>query len=337
MVWNLPGVPWLIAHKSMLQVNKPKMFTICGKDYVLWKNERGEVSALENICPHMGAKLSDGWICPNTNTIACPFHALEFDNEGRAILPNDKISKPLAKPLELFFQGDFIWTYANETPKLPIPDVLEKLSSQYRYIGSTKEVTIKAPFLDVLEINHDLNHAKGTHREVFRINSTKVDDFQDNGYYSISKIRHFRAENTLKEYLKNPSLLFTPKVLGLVLENYFPSLVVVYTDTPVGKAIQVFIIYPETETTTRTFIPIFAEKSFGILNPLLEKSTIKSTEEIIHQDGGMLETLYPRFEPKIRLENEEPVHWVRKHYYSWNDLTPLPCKGRGENSELLII
>ena len=70
MSWNLPGAPWLIAHKSMLTVNKPKMFTICGQDYVLWKNQKGEVSALENICPHLGAKLSNGWICEKTNTIS---------------------------------------------------------------------------------------------------------------------------------------------------------------------------------------------------------------------------------------------------------------------------
>lgn len=318
MTWNLPGAPWLIAHKSMLQVNQPKLFTICGKDYVLWKNANNGVSGLENICPHKGAKLSDGWICSSTNTIACPFHALEFDIEGRVMLPNEKISKPLLKPLQLFFQGDFIWTYANEEPKLPIPDILEKLSSQYRFIGSTKVVTIKAPFVDVLEINHDLNHAKATHRELFRINTTKFDSFQDNGYYSVSKIRHFRTQNNLQEYLQNPSLLFTPKIIELVLENYFPSLVVVYTDTLAGKAIQVFAIYPETENTTRAFIPVFVEKSLGIFNPILENSVIKATEEIIYQDGGILESLYPRFEPKIRLENEEPVHWVRKHYDSWN-------------------
>lgn len=315
----LSGAPWLIAHKSMLEVNKPKLFTIAGKDYVLWKNQQGEISALENICPHMGAKLSDGWICPKTNTIACPFHALEFDNSGRAILPNEKVSKSLTQPLELFFQGDFIWTYGNAKPKLPIPNILEKLASQYRFIGCTQEFTLKAPFLYALEINHDLNHAKGTHRELFRIKSTIVDDFQDNGYFSVSKLRHFREENTFGEYLQNPTLFVTPKIVELVLENYFPSFVIVYADSSAGKIAQIFNLYPETETTTRMFIPIFAEKSLGILNPILEKSTIKAMEEIIRQDGRMLENLYPRFEPKIRLENEEPLHWVRKHYYNWED------------------
>ncbi|MBW4449268.1 MAG: Rieske 2Fe-2S domain-containing protein [Spirirestis rafaelensis WJT71-NPBG6] len=317
MNWNLPGVPWLIAHKSMLKVNKPKLFTICGKDYVLWKNEKGEISALENICPHMGAKLSDGWICPESNTIACPFHALEFDAEGKAILPNEKTSKPLAKQLKLFFQGDFIWTYANQKPKLPIPDILEKLSTQFRFIGVAGDVTIKAPFLDALEINHDVNHAKGTHRELFRIKETKVDDFQHDGYFSVSHIKHFREKNTFQEYLENIALLFTPNEVELLLENYFPSLVVVYSDSPLGKLVQVFTIYPETENKTKIFIPLFTEKSFGIFNSILEPPTIKATEEIIRQDVGMLENLYPRFEPKIRLSHEEPLHWVRQLYHNW--------------------
>ena len=316
MNWNLPGAPWLIAHKSMLKVNKPKLFTICGQDYVLWKNEKGEISALENICPHMGAKLSDGWICPD-NTIACPFHALEFDFEGRAILPNEKISKPLAKQLKLFFQGDFIWTYANQEPKLPIPDILEKLSTQFRFIGIAGDVTIKAPFLDALEINHDVNHAKGTHRELFRIKETQVNEFKANNYFSVSTIKHIRDKNTRNEYLQNIALLFTPNPVKIVIENYFPSFVVVYSDSPLGKVVQVFTIYPQNKNTTRIFIPLFTEKYFAIFNSIFEPPTIKATEEIIRQDVAMLENLYPRFEPKIRLSHEEPLHWVRQLYHNW--------------------
>jgi phenylpropionate dioxygenase-like ring-hydroxylating dioxygenase large terminal subunit len=265
----------------------------------------------------MGAKLSDGWICPESNTIACPFHALEFDSEGRTILPSEKTSKPIAKELKLFSQGDFIWTYANQEPKLLIPDILEKLSTQFRFIGVAGDVTIKAPFLYALEINHDVNHAKGTHRKLFRIKETKVDNFQHDGYFSFSNIKHFREKNTFQEYLENIALLFTPNQVELLLENYFPSLVVVYSDSPLGKLVQVFTIYPETENKTRIFIPLFTEKSFGIFNSILEPPTIKATEEIIRQDVGMLENLYPRFEPKIRLSHEEPLHWVRQLYHNW--------------------
>lgn len=61
----LPGAPWLLAHESMLEVNKPQKFSLYGSDYVLWKDQTGNVSALSNVCPHMGAMLSEGWCAMN--------------------------------------------------------------------------------------------------------------------------------------------------------------------------------------------------------------------------------------------------------------------------------
>jgi phenylpropionate dioxygenase-like ring-hydroxylating dioxygenase large terminal subunit len=57
----LQGAPWLLAHKSMLAVNKPFKVSLYGNDYVLWKDLQGNINALENACPHMGAMLSAGW------------------------------------------------------------------------------------------------------------------------------------------------------------------------------------------------------------------------------------------------------------------------------------
>ena len=56
----LEGAPWLLAHKSMLPTNRPRKISLYGKDYVLWKDEIGEVNALSNVCPQMGAMLSEG-------------------------------------------------------------------------------------------------------------------------------------------------------------------------------------------------------------------------------------------------------------------------------------
>ncbi|MBO3461707.1 Rieske 2Fe-2S domain-containing protein [Aetokthonos hydrillicola Thurmond2011] len=318
MSWNLPGAPWLIAHKSMLSVNKPKLFTICGEDYVLWKNEKGEISALENICPHLGAKLSNGWICPNSNTIACPYHALEFDSQGRTIVANEKISKPLAKPLELFLQGDFIWTYANKEAKIPIPTILEEVLNQYRFVGVAGDISIKAPFLYALEINHDYNHAKATHRDLFKFKDIKIDKFRDDGYSSVVDLSQIREDNTLAEYIKNPLLLTYPKRVKAMSKNYFPSLVAFYSESPLGTVCDVFVIYPETETTTRTFMLVFAERSLGVLNWIINPLLLSAANEIIKQDAAVVENLYPRFQPKIRLENEEPWNWVRELYLNWS-------------------
>jgi phenylpropionate dioxygenase-like ring-hydroxylating dioxygenase large terminal subunit len=102
----LPGAPWLIAHRSMLGINQPYKVTLNGQDYVLWQSNRGEVFALDNVCPHMQAPLSNGWICQERNTITCPFHALEFDGEGRLHREGKRDSQPIAQPLDLTVIGD---------------------------------------------------------------------------------------------------------------------------------------------------------------------------------------------------------------------------------------
>ena len=47
----LEGAPWLLAHKSMLEVNKPKKVSLYGTDYVLWQDRTGRVNALPHIPP----------------------------------------------------------------------------------------------------------------------------------------------------------------------------------------------------------------------------------------------------------------------------------------------
>ncbi|MGF1675451.1 MAG: Rieske 2Fe-2S domain-containing protein, partial [Rivularia sp. (in: cyanobacteria)] len=47
----LLGAPWLLGHKSMLRVNQPRKISLYGADYVMWKDVKGEINALPNVCP----------------------------------------------------------------------------------------------------------------------------------------------------------------------------------------------------------------------------------------------------------------------------------------------
>ena len=81
----LLGAPWLLAHRSMLTVNQPRKLSLYGHDYVIWQDAVGNIQALPNACPHMGAMLSEGWCETDDNCISkviCPFHALAFNGAG---------------------------------------------------------------------------------------------------------------------------------------------------------------------------------------------------------------------------------------------------------------
>ncbi len=313
----LPGAPWLIAHKSMLGVNKPNKITLNGQDYVLWQNQNKEVFALDNVCPHMQAPLSDGWICKERNTITCPFHALEFDRQGRLYEEGKQHIQPLAKPLELIVENDYIWTYGGIEPKLPIPDVHQKIADDYEFVGIAGEKSIQAHFLSNLMISYDYNHVKGTHRELFRIESNKIPVFEKEGYYAKVVQELHRANNTLMEILQNPALLTLPKVYTSYLEYAFPSTTVFKTQTPVGKIAQIHILYPETENRTKTFVLGFAKVNYSWLKPFLYKSFLKAIDTVVEQDTTAVENLYPRQKPKIRLPNEEIMFYAEKLYQDW--------------------
>ena len=120
--------------------------------------------------------------------------------------------------------------------------------------------------------------------------------------------------------IKNPALLTTPKTVFNHFEYSFPAITRIVTDTDYGQLIQVFIIYPETEHSTKTFILLYF-KPKNILSKwiisLLKKHFVASFDLIIKQDAQAVETLYPQQQPKIRLPREEIMFHAQKLYQEW--------------------
>ena len=328
MVPTLPGAPWLVAHRTMLGINKPYKITLNGTDYVLWQNSEGKISALENICPHMQAPLSEGWVCAERNTLACPFHALEFDGTGRFVntdLAAEQTSlkrssaKPLAKPLEIVVQGDFIWTYANQEPVLEIPTLHEKITAGSVLVGVAGDRTLKADFLSAVMVNYDFNHATATHRYPLNLQKIIVSDYTVDGPNSSLDQELIRGGNSWLEKLRDPALAFTPGRYVNRFEYRFPSTTCLSADLPSGQVISLFMLYPESETRTKTFVLVFAKTAYRWLVPLLRKATLKAFERVVDQDADMLAKLYKRDAPKIRLPNEEIMFRAEKLYHHWPD------------------
>ena len=49
----------------------------------------GELSALDNRCPHRQGPLGQGWV--EGNTVVCPWHAWSFDaRSGRSVFPDNE-------------------------------------------------------------------------------------------------------------------------------------------------------------------------------------------------------------------------------------------------------
>jgi len=63
---------------------KPVMVTMLGDDICFFRGKSGNVVAVDNACPHRGAKLSKG-SCDYKGTISCFYHGMVFDEAGLCI------------------------------------------------------------------------------------------------------------------------------------------------------------------------------------------------------------------------------------------------------------
>ena len=316
----LQGSPWLLAHKSMLETNKPRKISLYGNDYVMWKDAQGNINAIENICPHMGAMLSAGWCAAKsdgTSRVVCPFHALEFDDRGCTILPgSNKQTLPQLAPLELIIQGDFIWSYGGYEPKIPIPNILNEIAAGYKFVGHTADCSVETDLRSMLLNMHDYNHQNGTHRELFKITEVRFDRFIDEGHHSHAYYDMPTAPSSLTEKLKNPGLFLMPDVLSAHLENYFPHLVIFHGDLPAGKVAQCHIFVPESPDRTRTYVLLFGLANNLIFN-LVGKQALKMAKVVVEQDANILTKIYPNASQKIKLNNEVGMDWVHRNFDSF--------------------
>lgn len=316
----LKGAPWLVMHKSMLPVNKPTKISLYGQDYVLWKDKSGQVQALSNVCPHMGAMLSEGWCEMAVNgesKVVCPFHALEFDAEGCTVLPGSKEkTKSLLKPLPLIVENDFIWSYGNYEPKIPIPQILNQIALEYDFIGYTADTSVETDLRSMLLNMHDYNHQNGTHRQLFEITEVIFDNFIDNGYHSEAFFHTPTAPKTFWQKLKQPSQFLLPEVIEAHLENYFPSLVIFHGDNSFGKIAQCHLFVPELENQTRTYVLLFG-KMKNKIGKILKNQFLNLSQVVVQQDTNILSQIYANSPQKIKLNNEFGLDWVKNNFKSW--------------------
>lgn len=63
---------------------KPAKVSLLGDDLCLFRGTTGDVAAIQDVCPHRGARLSEG-DCHYRGTVACPYHGWVFDESGKNV------------------------------------------------------------------------------------------------------------------------------------------------------------------------------------------------------------------------------------------------------------
>lgn len=163
---------WYAVEFSTAVNTKPVRITLMGQNYVLYRNEQGQVIALDDRCAHRGAALSGGWV--EGNCVRCPYHGWSYNAEGKCVLiPADEAGVSIPKRAQVQSLPvqeccGFIWLFVGDLPEAqrpPIPALPEFGNPAWRMVSG--EYTWNAHYTRVLESGLDSSHAPFVHRAFF--------------------------------------------------------------------------------------------------------------------------------------------------------------------------
>jgi phenylpropionate dioxygenase-like ring-hydroxylating dioxygenase large terminal subunit len=80
----IPNHWYAILESSEVKPGKPVGVTRLGEKLVLWRDAKGQVTCMADLCPHRGVALSIGKLMGDC--VECPFHGFRFDPSGRCTL-----------------------------------------------------------------------------------------------------------------------------------------------------------------------------------------------------------------------------------------------------------
>lgn len=119
---------WYVAAWSRdVAVNAPQGMTILGEPIVVWRDDGGEVHALDDRCVHRLAPLSLGR-CEGAH-LRCMYHGFLFDAEGRVVsIPGQDVVPSIArvKSYPVVEQDSWVWIWMGDparADKVLIPRV----------------------------------------------------------------------------------------------------------------------------------------------------------------------------------------------------------------------
>jgi phthalate 4,5-dioxygenase len=160
-------IPALLARELPEPDCPPVRVRILGEDLVAFRDTRGQIGLLDELCPHRRASLFFG---RNEECgLRCVYHGWKFDTEGRCVdMMNEpdsesfreKIFQPAYPTVEL---GGIVWAYLGPPELRPAPPAFAwlRIPDTHRQVSKVIQET---NWLQGLEGGIDTSHAPIMHR-----------------------------------------------------------------------------------------------------------------------------------------------------------------------------
>ena len=210
--WKLNRYPvgwYCVGFSDEIKKGKTKIQEIGGKDVVLFRTEKGEIKALDSICPHLGAHLGYGGKVVK-ESIRCPYHGLCFKGDGSCEnQDNRQYLKTNSFPIKEVFGIIMLYLGPSEIgPKFELPELKQDGWSSLRY----SKWTVRGHVQDMAENNFDYNHFSVVHGYS---NLEIIDKFNSDGPLLKSKVSMTRHSGILGKKSAPINVGFETQIYGL--------------------------------------------------------------------------------------------------------------------------
>ncbi|MFN4190624.1 MAG: Rieske 2Fe-2S domain-containing protein [Pseudothermotoga sp.] len=267
-----------------------------GENLVFWRDEKGNVHCISDICCHRGASISHGKIIGGGERVRCPFHGFEYDPTGHVkVIPANGRKAPVPKNFKVqsyttYETDGFIWLWYGEKTPETTPKYFEDITGDLSY-SEFKEVW-NVHYSRAIENQLDPVHLPFVHHNTIgRGNRTIVEgpivkwiDETMFFFYVFSRV----DDGTLA---KKPEQMDIEKT-KVYLEFRFPNI----WQNHIDKKLRVTAAFvPIDQEHTMIYLRFYVgfTKSF-LLNKLIAKLGMPFNKIVLHQDKRVVETQLPK-------------------------------------------
>jgi phenylpropionate dioxygenase-like ring-hydroxylating dioxygenase large terminal subunit len=299
---------WYAVEFSHAVTNKPLKMQCLGQHFVLWRNRKGEISCLSDLCVHRGGSLAGGWLTPDESCIVCPYHGWEFEGDGacsripaqpqRGIPKKARVdSYPVKEKygLVFVFLGDL-----PEEERPPLPDIPElEDETMARVYG---EYNWNVNYERAMENAMDPSHAPFVHGNRFgNPDKPEVADFDVvlTEWSGLADIPLYPPPGNPKGawgklFRKSAGPTGEPVMVKTRAGFFLPNMNILHVHLPFGNLILIDANVPIDEHRTRS---LFIGLRDFIKGKWADKDAIKRIKYIFEQDDAVISLQRPELLP----------------------------------------